>query len=673
MAMSPEAKPTERLFEPNDTLDDYDLAEIAEFEDLRQTHNSALDSAIQDGIAAQTGAKTVALQTAMDNFARAIDESAIAKSTGLPARTLSAQYKGFIAEEYFKHTLKINALAQGVSDSSIGIYTNGVLPDGTTLTGIDMEVDITVWTREHPWCQPMRESDWQSKMHNKASTYADDLASKQYERVNFVGGKGQGVNDTVKANIGGRTIESDAITPEEATAMADDAKTQATKAYGKRAEKLEELHGVEVRNAIKAGAAAGFLFTTIREVAGFLRDSDGLTEERFVQGIESILCGTVEGGVRAGAINESVYLFSRILGKEVASSSAEAIPAMAAANVAVDFAKDLYKCFVTGTIDTDDLLCNTVENAFSSAAGFGGGWLAGQLGSQVAGQIGSQAFAQSAAAIASAKSAAATGAAIGSPLGPIGTVVGSVIGGLVIGICAHAIVGVADKDAQETYCALVEEINEHIELEGCERIYYFADTMSSLSEFRLSFKDLLPCYNLISDLKEYNLHKKAIRSIEEQLETSLDGLDDQMEHALRDIERRHQMQLDELRASFEEQRITMVDGYREAMNTYVANSYAQYAGSFEAMTKSADCLIEELRQRRSAHSYVLDYMRNRNEINAELNGLLHELVMDEEDRERLMPFIDKLNWYMGQDRLLVGRQYVSFEAMLALIDEVDAA
>lgn len=666
--MKPEDVLAASQFDPNGGFEEFDFGELFELEGYGRAPHTVFENATHDGIATQTGIKTVALQDAMDSFARAIDESAIAKSTGLPVKTLSAQYKGFIAEGYFKHTLKINALAQGISDSSIGIYTNGILPDGTTLTGIDMEVDITVWTREHPWSRPMRESDWQSKIHNKASAYAHDLANKQYERVGFVGGKGQGVNDTVKASIGGRTIESDAITPEEATAIADDAKAQATKAYGKRAEKLDELHSVELRSAIKTGAAAGFLFATVREVVCFLRDSDGLSEEKFVKGIEHILCGTVGGGVRAGAINESVYLFGKLLGREVTASSLEAIPVMAATNVTIDFAKDLYRCFIMGETDTDDLLCSTVENVFSTAAGFGGGWLAGQLGSQIAGQIGSQAISQSAALIASAKGAAATGAAIGSPLGPIGTVVGSVVGGLVIGLCANGIIGTANRDAREAYCILVEEINSHIELEGCERIYYFADSMASLSEFRLSFKDLLPCYNLISDLKEFNLHKKALRAIEAQLGTGLNSLDAQTRTALLEVRRRHFVRLDVLRASFEEQREAMIDGYREAMNTYVANSYAQYVGAYEAMTKSARYLYEELEHRKTKHSYGLDYMRNRNEINAELNDLLHESVQDENDRAVLLPFIDNLEWYMGQDRLLVGRQFVSFEAVLALVD-----
>ena len=99
---------------------------------------------------------------------------------------------------------------------------------------------------------------------------------------------------------------------------------------------------------------------------------------------------------------------------------------------------------------------------------------------------------------------AATGAAIGSSLGPIGTVVGSALGGIVIGIGANAIIGTANKDAIKAYTECIEEINTHIELGGCAKMFYFADAMESLTDFRLSFKDLLPCYNLISDLKEYN-------------------------------------------------------------------------------------------------------------------------------------------------------------------------
>ena len=396
-----------------------------------------------------------------------------------------------------------------------------------------------------------------------------------------------------------------------------------------------------------------------------------LPEDQFVQSIEHILCGTVEGGVRGGAIAGSVQLFGKMLGKEVAANSLEAIPIMATANVAVDFAKDLYKCFVTQTIDTDDLLCNSVNNVFSSAAGFGGAWAVGQIGGQIAGQFSSQAFIQGIGLLTSAKTAAATGAAIGSSLGPIGTVVGSVVGGIVIGIGANAIIGTANKDAQKAYCECIADINSHIELSGCERLYYFADSMESISEFRLSFKDLLPCYNLISDLREYNIHKKAIKAIDGQLENNLSGIDSEKQKALREIEKQHHKRIAELSTIFAEQRLVMQNDFRESVNTYVANSYMQYVSVYEVLEGNANALVEELKNRKTEHSYVLDYMRHRNEVNEQINNSLHELIEDG-DVDLLMPFVEKITWFIQQDELMVGRQYISFDEALYLVDGGDA-
>lgn len=235
---------------------------------------------------------------------------------------------------------------------------------------------------------------------------------------------GQGVNDTVEVSMGRSTVHSDNITPADAVIRADQAKAQATPEYDKRQEKFDELNRVNLGKAVAVGAATGFMVTTIQEIVSVIKNSKNLPEDQFVKSIEHILCGTIEGSVRGGAIAGSVQLLGKMIGKEVAANSIEAIPGMVAANVAVDFGKDLYKCFVAKTIDTDDLLCNSVNNVFSSAAGFGGAWVAGNIGGQIAGQFSSQAFAQGVSIFASAKASAATGAAIGSSLGPIGTVVG---------------------------------------------------------------------------------------------------------------------------------------------------------------------------------------------------------------------------------------------------------
>ena len=637
--------------------------------DLSDEKEAVVSSIIRDvsseGTATRAGVQTKSLQSAMDSYARAMDQSAIAKSTGLPVRTPSQQYKGFISEEYFKHTLKINALSKGVPDWKIGVYTNGTLPDGSVLSGIDEHVDISVWNRKHPWSKPMRTADYQSKIFNDSSKYEKVFNDPKYQHVKHVGGAGQGVNDTVEVTIGHKTIQSDSITPADAVTKADQAKAQATPDYENRQERLDELNRVNLGRAIAAGAATGFMVTTVQEIIAVIKNSDNLSEEQFIKSVEHILCGAIEGGVRGGAIAGSVQLIGKMIGREVSANSIEALPGMVAANVAVDFAKDLYKCFVTKTIDTDDLLCNSVNNVFSSAAGFGGAWLAGQLGGQIAGQFTGQAFVQSVSIFASAKASAATGAAIGSSLGPIGTVIGSVLGGIVIGIGANAIIGTANKDAVKAYTECIEEINTHIELSGCAKAYYFADAMESLSDFRLSFKDLLPCYNLISDLREYNLRKKALKSVEEQLE-DYSVINIEKQKALKNLEKQHIARMNELREAFADQKAAMLDDFREAINTYAAGSYMQYLDLYQVMQGTAESLLAELKSRKTEHSAILEYMRHRNEINEQLNAMLSELTSDGPIDE-LMPFIEKLTWFMSQDILLVGRHYISFDEALYLI------
>ena len=64
-------------------------------------------------------------------------------------------------------------------------------------------------------------------------------------------------------------------------------------------------------------------------------------------------------------------------------------------------------------------------------------------------------------------------------------------------------------------------------------------------------------------------------------------------------------------------------------------------------------------------------MRHRNEVNEQINNSLHELI-EGGDVDLLMPFIEKITWFIQQDELMVGRQYISFDEALYLIDGGDA-
>lgn len=628
-----------------------------------------LESSVQDAVmseqATQSGMRTQELQAVIDGWAESLNKSAIAKSTGEVVKTPVAQYKGFAAEEFHKQTMIINARAKGVPSYKFDVYTEGPLPDGTTLTGIDMHSDLVAFGKKWLWQRPTKVADAQIKMHkgpNASKAYAQDMASEQYVEQEFVGGAEQGINDKVHAKIGRKVISSDSQTPDAAEQLAADLKTQSVPEYEHGAEKHQQLNRINLGRAVAAGAITGAVLSTVNELCQIIKEGESLDEEQFIQSVQHVLCGAADGGVRGGAIMGSVQLMGKVVGKEIPANTLGAVPIMAAANVSVDFAKDLYRCFVLQSIDTDDLLCNSINNSFSSVAGFGGAWMGGQITGHI--------LSQGAGAAISAKIAASIGASIGSAIGPIGTVVGSAVGGLLIGLGANAIVKVGSSDAEKAFNECIQEIDDQIELEGCEKLYYFADTMSEIRNFRLSFKDLLPCYNLISDLKEYNLHKKAISHIHSQLDSGFDELNQAKKKALETLEKEHRHRIGELYFWLQEQRSIMHSDYKDAMNTYVANSYIQYAEIHDVLEGDVKALIEILRNDTMVYSNILNYMRNRNAVNDELNQLLKEIMSDAEDSTVLRPFVEKIIWFMQQDELVIGKQYISFDEALHLINEV---
>ena len=309
-----------------------------------------------------------------------------------------------------------------------------------------------------------------------------------------------------------------------------------------------------------------------------------------------------------------------------------------------------------GSIDTDDLLCNTINNTYSSVAGFGGAWVGGQVAGQAIGWTGT------------AVSSAEIGAAIGSAIGPIGTVVGSVVGGIVFGFAVQGIVGVANKDAASAFQDCIREIDSHIELSGYSRLYYFADAMECISDFKLSFKNLLPCYNLISDLKEYNLHKKAIKNIHKQLDACTYELERTKADALTRLKTQHQQRLAALESAFKEQRDIMYSEFQQSLNTYLSNSYGQYLGMLDVLDGDIESMKEKYKCEYTRHSEVLDYARARNSTNEHLNTVLSELMSDPDSANLVGPFVQRLHRFMEQDTLLIGRQYLSYSEAMFIVN-----
>ena len=85
--------------------DEIDFNDLIDYTTEDDDLSSVIQNASLAGVATQAGIQVKSLQFAIDNYANAMNQAAIAKSTGLPVVTPTQQYKGFAAEEYFIHTL----------------------------------------------------------------------------------------------------------------------------------------------------------------------------------------------------------------------------------------------------------------------------------------------------------------------------------------------------------------------------------------------------------------------------------------------------------------------------------------------------------------------------------------------------------------------------------------
>lgn len=669
--------------EKNSLNDSYDIAQDIEFDapmpeiDDNSTYDGVVEDSIMGSINARAGMQTQSLQSALDKFANLLNEFAIAKSTGKPVRTPSNQFKGFAAEEFQKLTFGIDALSKGIPESQFGVYTYGPQPNGETLSRIDMKSDITVWERKRFLGKPEKIADYQSKVHNanREGEYLKDLAKPQYKGTKLIGPEGQSVvDDRMRETIKGIYVESDTKTPEGYIELADQMKAQQAPAYSRAQEKKQQLNQHNMKEAVKAsaigGALSGMFFTAIGDICFVVKHKDEFSEQSFVDKVSGILCDTVkggiaggiEGGIRGGAIMGSIQLMSKVLGKEIHANTLGAVPISAIASVSGDFAKDLYRCFVDGSIDADDLLCNSVYNSYSSFGSFGGSYIFGQLGGKAAVAIAEM--------FPSVQSAVATGAAIGSPLGPLGTMIGATVGGLIIGVGTKAILNYADSVAEMKLTTCMQQILARFEEEGCKQVYYFVDSISELSEYKVSFKDLLPCFNLLSDLKEYNLRKKKIKQLRSQLADRTNHQDREKRELLIQIEANQRALIGELRAKFEQQKRAMFDEFNDSMNIYITNSYFQYMSLYDVMSGNVDAVNRTLKERTIEHNAILDCARNRVDLNRELNKLLEDLFADAEDQRMLSSLVVRIRQYMDQDDLIIGKQYISQDEAMLLVREV---
>ncbi|PKR50496.1 hypothetical protein COO20_21575 [Thalassospira marina] len=573
---------------------------IQENDDPRGEKTDKLDLGFSFALGGFNQLQGDALNSALANYKTKIMDSVTAKSGDLTNQSIDVQ-QGFTAEAHHVGSFNIEAAAKGQLNHTATLDVGQVN---------DPVADIRVHT-------PEGSHDYQVKFYKDGDSTATALSPKKYDTVGKVVPKDQ-VQD-VKDAASQRAARADGNRPEVAESYKDTAakatdrissnddkniKSTGLNRKGKgSAEELAkeakekgqgpdyketarvraEFNGMQYRNAAKSGALTGATFAAAGELYGIMSSNERMTKERCMEAAQSIVFSALKGAGRAVAVTSVQHLgqmmtdaATQAVSKTAANAAAKASAssmggrigqqltkgnvAAATAAIAISLGENLYK-FCNGEIDSIEFASFSIGSTIQIV----GATCATGLAVPVSAFLGQL--------IASSVSSTAV---LGTTLGALGPVAVGAVFAIAFSLAIGSFVGHFQSVGSKFAIKDITEAAAKLE-SGQITLIQYATSVGTLSENKFVWTDCFPFAGAISVLSEYSTRKGQLKSIQADLYSRIDQIDQ--------AERRH---MEEMMEQFKHQ-IHAMDLQHEQVKREVLT---QAVGKFGEMRTSLDKHLE---------------------------------------------------------------------------------
>lgn len=545
-----------------------------------------------------------ALNKALADYKTGIMNSVTAKSGGLTNQSLDVQ-QGFTAEAHHVGSFNVEAAAKGQLNHRATLDVGQVN---------DPVADIRVHT-------PGGSHDYQVKFYKDGDSTAAALSPKKYDTVGKVvpkdqvqevkgaaskrAAKAEGsrpeVADSYKDTAGKATdkissnddkrIQSTGLNRKgegSAEELAKDAKKKGEGSdYKENARVRAEFNGMQYRNAAKSGALSGATFAAAGELYGILSSNEPMTEKRCMEAAQNIVISALKGAGRAVAVTGVQHLgqmmadaATQAASKAATKAAAGAVAKGSAASmsgslgqqltkgnvaaatvaIAISLGENLYK-FCNSEIDSIEFASVSVGSAIQI------------VGTTCAAGLAAPASAFLAQFIASSVSSTAV---LGTTLGTLGPIALGAVFAIGFSLAIGSFVGHFQRVGSKIAIRDITDAAAKLE-SGSITLTQYASSVGTLSENKFSWTDCIPFAGAISVLSEYSTRKNQLKSIQADMYSRFDQID-QAERS----------QMEEMMAHFKYQIAAMDLQYKEARRD-VMN---QAAEKFGDMRTSLDKHLE---------------------------------------------------------------------------------
>lgn len=536
----------------------------------KKTKQSTVNDAVSRGVGSLNQAQTTLLDEALNAYGDILKQTITKKSGEITNQTLAVQ-QGFLAEGHHAASFNINAASQGV---------NNVHASMDSISAIDPVVDIRITESNGTF------TDAQVKYYKDGAASAKAISDQKYNDVGKIVPKDQlsnaqseagkqavrnqqtrpGVSksyqntaDRVDDSIRSSTnpnVQSDSIArkgkggTEELTKKI---KSNEKVDYGKKAEVQSELQSIQYGNALKAGSIAGLVSSSASELIRVMRSDKPLTREECEEVAINIVLGTASGATKAllttGLQHAGKHLAENASKEVLKSAGKTLLKGNVAANAAlmvVELGKGLYQ-YGQGDIDGIEFAENMTSAGLNIAAG-AAGYAAGVAMAPVVGTM-----------ISTSVSSVAVGGTTLGALGPVG-----------LGIA----VSIASAMAVSAYCGHFstkgmkiahQDFKRDMELlnAGEINLAVYTGRVSTMSELKFSWSDILPLTGTFSVWGEYKARKGQLQAIQSEMHQRMHKLDAAEANAMYQLQTDYMQKLAEIELQYKE----MVSGINQQVDT----------------------------------------------------------------------------------------------------------
>jgi hypothetical protein len=599
----------------------------------KKKEHSVVNDSVSRGIGNINQAQTAVLDEALKAYGETLKQTITKKCGEITNQTLAVQ-QGFLAEGHHAASFNINAASKGVDNVHASM---------DSISAIDPVVDIRITESNGTF------TDAQVKYYKDGSASAKAISEQKYNGVGKVVPKDQLSNaqseagkqaarnqqtrpevsknyqntaDKVDDSIRSSTnpnIKSDSIARKGEGGTEDltkKIKSGEKVEYGKKAEVQSELQSVQYGNALKAGSIAGLVSSSASELIRVMRSDKPLTREECEEVAINIVLGTASGATKAllatGLQHAGKHLAENASKEILKSAGKTLLKGNVAANVALmaaELGKGLFQ-YGQGDIDGVEFAENMTSAGLNIAAG-AAGYAAGVAMAPVVGTM----------ITTSVSSVAVAGTTLGA-LGPVG-----------LGIA----VSIASTMAVSAYCGHFstkgmkiahQDFKRDMELlnAGEINLAVYTGRLSTMSELKFSWSDILPLSGAFSVWGEYKARKGQLQAIQSEMHQRVHKLDAAEANAMYQVQADYMQKFAEIELQYKE----MVSGINQQVDDKLGqfdrdlDAYLQL--KFAISQSSGVELFRELTNKKNAlqtiereKSQITFYRKELNELTVQLS------------------------------------------------------